>query len=122
MSATRNNQIEQSDERVIDEVLHDLAVIEELLADEVARLNALHAPGKENAEQTRYGGKALWWWRFKLLTWIHAREACAEGADDLPRGLRLALKQWDDAELLRFLKQLGRMGAQRQQQSRGRSA
>lgn len=122
MSALRNNQIEQSDEQVIEEALHDVAVIEELLADEVAQLSALHAPGKEKTEQMRYGGKALWWWRFKLLTWIHAREACSEDADDLPRGLRLALKQWDDAGLLRFLKQLGRIGGQRQQQSRGRSA
>lgn len=122
MSALRNYRFDQSDEQVIDKTLGDMSAFEELLADEVAQLNAQHAPDKENAEQTRYGGKALWWWRFKLLTWIHAREACSEDADDLPRGLRLALKQWDDTELLQFLKQLGRLRGQRQQQSRGRSA
>lgn len=122
MSMRSSRQIEQSSEQVMDEALHDLATLEISLADEVALLKSVHAPGERNAQHERYGGKGLWWWRFKLLTWLHVRESRGDQAHDLLRGLRLALKQWDDAELLRFLKQLGRMGAERQPQRRGRSA
>jgi hypothetical protein len=121
MSVRSNGELEQYSEQTVDEALRDLAVLEVSLADEVAQLKSFHAPGERDIQQARYGGKALWWWRFKLLTWIHAREAYGDQAHDLLRGLRLALKQWDDADLLRFLKQLGRMGAQ-QQQRRGRTA
>ena len=119
---THMNRQNGSSEQVVDDTLQDLAIIEESLAYEVAALGSIHAPEKENENYACDGGKALRWWRFKLLTWIHTREACSDGADDLLGGLRLSLKQWDDAELLRFLKQLGRMGACSQQQQRGRSA
>lgn len=122
MPAHTNRPNDRGDEHVVDDTLRDLAIIEESLAYEVAQLMALHAPEKANAEQARYGGKPVWWWRFKLMMWTHAREVCPNEADDLLRGLRLSLKEWDDAELLRFLTQLGRVGAQRQQQRRGRSA
>lgn len=122
MLAQSNRRKDWSGDEVVDGTLRILANLEESLAHEVTHLTAVHAPAQADVEQARYGGKALWWWRFKLLTWIHAREVCSGEADDLLRGLRLALKQWEDAELLRFLRHLGRMGAQRQQQRRGRTA
>lgn len=121
MSVLSNGYIDQCSEQEVDDALRDLTTLELSLADEVAQLMSVHGPA-EGKEQERYGGKALWWWRFKLLTWIHAHESHGVGTRDLLRGLRLALKHWNEAELLRFLKQLGRMGEQRRQQRRGRSA
>lgn len=122
MSVRSNNEVEQSSQQIVDNAIGDLAVLEVSLADEVSQLNSIHAPRERYPEQLRYGGKALWWWRFKLLTWIHARESHGAEAHDLLCGLRLSLTQWDDAELLRFLQELGRMGAERQHHRRGRTA
>ncbi len=116
------HQDDHCSEQVVDGALRDLASLELSLAEEVAQLMSVRAPAERKKRKERYGGKPLWWWRFKLLTWIHGRGSHTDHAYDLLRGLRLALQQWDDAELLRFLKQLGRMGAQRHQQGRGRSA
>lgn len=122
MPALPTHQSEQTHDQAIDDALGDVAILERSLADEVAQLEAVRAPGKEPPVQMRYGGKAIWWWRFKLMTWIHMREACSDSADDLLRGLRLSLKQWSDVQLLQFLKYLGRVSGQRQPQRRGRSA
>jgi hypothetical protein len=108
MSLRTNHEVVKNKDQAVDEALRDLAVLEVCLADEVTQLKSVHAPGKRDGQYARYAGKALWWWRFKLLTWIHTREASGHHARDLLRGLRVALKQWNDADLLRFLKQLGR--------------
>lgn len=101
-------------------VLRDLVDLEVSLGHEVDHLRSIHVPSDGSGQQTHYCGKPTWWWRFRLLTWIHTQEAGGSTAGDLLRGLRISLKQWDDAALLRFLKQIGRNGSLQQRQSRGR--
>lgn len=53
-----------------------------------------------------WGGRPGWWWRVKLVEWAGGAAARRAHLHDDLRGLKLALRVWDDAEVLAFVKQL----------------
>jgi hypothetical protein len=89
----------------VEVVLRQVADLEAALGVEVRRLSKVQAP-RNGPQMPQHLNRPLWWWRFKLICWAHARKTVSAHDSDLLRGLRVVLKDWDDGALLAFLRGL----------------
>ncbi len=87
-------------------LIAERADLEAHLTDEIARLCRMRAPRGGGTCRITYDVKPAWWWRYKMMTWAHRNESTGTHAGDLLRGLRMALRDWSNAELVQFLGEL----------------
>jgi hypothetical protein len=89
----------------VEVVLQQVADLEAAVGVEVQRLSKVRAP-RNGPRMPQHLNQPLWWWRYKLICWAHARKTVNAHDGDLLRGLRAVLKDWDDGSLLEFFRGL----------------